>query len=58
MSKQAAKCLVEHTSYDHAIALKIGETTLWGPCYALSEKKLEVRREWLKEMFETSKIRR
>jgi hypothetical protein len=26
MSKEVAKCLPEHTSYDHAIDLKIGKT--------------------------------
>jgi hypothetical protein len=28
MSKEAAKCLPEHTRYDHAIDLKTGETPL------------------------------
>jgi hypothetical protein len=45
MSKEAAKCLPEHTPYDHAIDLKTGETPPWGPCYAKSEKELEVLRE-------------
>jgi hypothetical protein len=57
MSKEAAQCLQEYPPYDHAIDLKAGETPLWEPCYALSEKELEVHREWLKEMFETGKIR-
>jgi hypothetical protein len=57
MSKEAAKRLPEHTPYDHAIDLKTGETPPWGPCYALSEKELEVLREWLQEMLETGKIR-
>ena len=58
MSKEAAKRLPEHTAYDHPIDLKLGETPPSGPCYALSEKELEVLREWLKEMLETGKIRR
>jgi hypothetical protein len=58
MFKEAAKRLPEHIPYDHAIELKTGETPLWGPCYALSEKELKVLREWLKEMLETGKIRR
>jgi hypothetical protein len=57
MSKEAAERLPEHTPYDPAIDLKTGETPLWGPCYALSEKELEVYREWLKEILETGKIR-
>jgi hypothetical protein len=57
MSKQGAKRLPEHTSYDHAIDLKTGETPPWGPSYALSEKELEVLRGWLEEMLETGKIR-
>jgi hypothetical protein len=58
MSKKAAKRLPEHTPYDYAIDLKTAETPPWGPCYPLSEKELEVLREWLKEMLETGKIRR
>jgi hypothetical protein len=57
MSKEAEKHLPEHTTYDHAIDLKQGETPPWGPCYPLSEKELEVLREWHKEMLETGKIR-
>jgi hypothetical protein len=53
----AAKRLPEYTPYDHAIDVKTGETPPWRPCYALSEKELEVLREWLKEMLETGKIR-
>jgi hypothetical protein len=42
MSKKAAKCLPEHMLYHHLIDLKQGKTPPWGPCYALSEKELEV----------------
>jgi DNA-binding PadR family transcriptional regulator len=58
MSKEAAKRLLGHKPYDHAIDLNQGENRPWGRCYALSEKQLEVLREWLKEMLETGKIRR
>jgi predicted transcriptional regulator len=47
MSKEEAKRLPEHTSYDHGIDIRTGVTPPWGPCYALSEKKLEVLKEWL-----------
>jgi hypothetical protein len=57
MSKEAAERLPEHIPYDHAIDLKTGEIPPWEPCYALSEKELEVLREWLEEMLETGKIR-
>jgi hypothetical protein len=57
ISKDAAKCLPEHTPYDHAMNLKTGETPPWRPCFAVSEKELEVLREWLVEMLETGKIR-
>jgi hypothetical protein len=56
MSKGAAKRLLEHIPYDHAIDLKIGKIPLWRPCYALSEKELEVLREWLKKMGKIGKI--
>jgi hypothetical protein len=57
MSKEAAKCLSEHTPYNHAIGLKTGKTPSWGPCYALSKKELEVLRQGFKERLETGKIR-
>jgi hypothetical protein len=58
MTKEAAATLPEHKPYDHAIDIKDCETPPWGPCYALSEKELEVLRDWLKDMLETGKIRR
>jgi hypothetical protein len=57
VSKEAAKCLLEYMPYDHAIELKTGATPCCGPCYTLSEKQLDVLREWVKEMLETGKIR-
>jgi hypothetical protein len=42
MTKEAAGQLPEHQPYDHAIDIKEGEMPPWGPCYALSEKELEV----------------
>jgi hypothetical protein len=58
MSQEATKHLPEHTPYDHAIDLITVERPPWGPRYALSEKELEVLKEWLKEMLETGEIRR
>jgi hypothetical protein len=58
MSKEAAKRLPDRTPYDPDKDLTTGETPPCGPCYALSEKELEVLREWFKEMLETGKIRR
>jgi hypothetical protein len=57
MTKEAAAKLPEHKPYEYAIDIKDGETPPWVPCYALSEKELEVLRDWLKDMLETSKIR-
>jgi hypothetical protein len=57
MTKEAAAKLPEHKRYDHAIDINDGETPPWGPCYALSEKELEVPRDWVKDMLETCKIR-
>jgi hypothetical protein len=42
MSKVATIQLPEHKPYDYAIDPKQGENPPWGPCYALSEKELEV----------------
>jgi transposase InsO family protein len=58
MGKEAADALPNHTSYDHEIKLKEGETAPWGPIYPLSEVELETLREWLKDMLRTGKIRR
>jgi hypothetical protein len=57
MSKEAAIRLPGHKPYNHAIDLKQGENPSWGPCFALSEKELEVLQEWLKQTLETGKIR-
>jgi hypothetical protein len=40
MSEETAEGLPNHTTYDHAIDLKPGETPPGGPCYALSETEL------------------
>jgi hypothetical protein len=58
MSKVAAKRLPEQIPYHHAIDPEPGKIPLWGPCYALFEKELDVLREWVKEMLDTCKIRR
>jgi hypothetical protein len=57
-SKEAAKPVREHTPYNHNIDLNTGKTSLWGPCFTLSEKELEVLRKKVKEMSATGKIRR
>jgi hypothetical protein len=57
MSKEAAKCVPECAPYYYAIALTTCIPSWWVPCYALSERELEVLRVWLKEMLQTSKIR-
>jgi hypothetical protein len=57
MMKEGAAKLPEHKPYYHAIDIKDGETPPWVLCYALSEKELEVQREWLNDMLETGKIR-
>jgi hypothetical protein len=56
MSKEAAKRLPGQKPCDHAMDLKQGKNLPWGPLYALSEKELEVLREWLTEMLKTGKI--
>jgi hypothetical protein len=56
MIKEAAQWLRERKLYNHVIDVKDRETPPWGPFYVLSEKELEVLRDWLKEMLETSKI--
>jgi hypothetical protein len=56
MSKEVATRLLEHTPYDHRRELKTGETSQWGPCYALSKTEFEDLREGLKDMLETAKF--
>jgi hypothetical protein len=56
MSKEAAKCVPEHKSYDLARDLKQDRNPHPGPRYAVSDKELQVLGEWLKEMLKTGKI--
>jgi hypothetical protein len=42
MSNDPPKCLLEHTPNDHPIDLKTIKTPPSEPCYALSDKELEV----------------
>jgi hypothetical protein len=58
MTKEAGQRLPERKPYDHAMNVNDGEMPLWGPCYTLSEKELEVLRNWLKKMLETGNIQR
>jgi hypothetical protein len=54
---EIARKLPNHKPYNYAINTTDGEISPLGPLYALSEKELEILREWLKEMLETCKIR-
>jgi hypothetical protein len=42
MTKKVAAQPPQHRPYDHALDIKHSETPPWGPCYALSEKELQV----------------
>jgi hypothetical protein len=57
ISNEAAKRGPEHTPYNYTIDPNIGKTPPWVPYYVLSDKELEVLREWIKEMFKPRKIR-
>jgi hypothetical protein len=57
MTKEAAAQLPEHQPYNHAIDIKDSERQPYGPYYTLSEKELDVLRDWLKDMLERGKIR-
>ena len=46
-----------HRSFDHAIDMVEGKEPPWGPIYALSEKELQVLREYLDTMLKSGKIR-
>ena len=54
---QYSEELPPHRSFDHAIDMVEGEAPPWGPIYALSEKELEVLREYLDTMLKSGKIR-
>src|SRR5258706_4223304 len=49
--------LPPHRTFDHAIDMVDGKEPPWGPIYALSEKELEVLREYLDTMLKSGKIR-
>jgi hypothetical protein len=53
---ETANALLPHRFYDHAIDLKNGEFPPWGPTYTLSEKKLSVIKDYLKEILNSGKI--
>jgi len=57
LEKEAANALPQHSAYGHEIRLKEGEKPPWGPIYPVSETKLEMLGEYLKEMLKTGKIR-
>ena len=56
-TREVSDALPPHRLYDHAIETLPNERPPWGPVYALSEKELEVLREYLEEMLRTGKIR-
>ena len=45
-----------HRSFDHAIDMVEGKEPPWGPIYALSEKELQVLREYLDTMLKSGNI--
>src|SRR5436853_5137737 len=49
--------LAPNRTFDHAIDMVDGKEPPWGPIYALSEKELEVLREYLDTMRKSGKIR-
>ena len=57
-SKEAAGILPNHHSIEHKIDLEPGTKPLYGPIYTLSEKELEVLREYLETSEEKGWIRR
>jgi len=57
MRKEAADALPEHRPYDCKIDLQEGSTAPWGSIYPISEVKLQMLGEWLKEMERTGKIK-
>jgi hypothetical protein len=46
MMKEEVANVPEHKPEDHAIDIKDGEMQPWWPCYALSEKELEILCDW------------
>jgi hypothetical protein len=56
--KEAAGILPNHHSMEHKIDLEPGTKPPYGPIYALSEKELEVLREYLETSEEKGWIRR
>ena len=46
-----------HESFDHAIDMVEGKEPPWSPIYALSEKELQVLREYLISMLKSGNIR-
>ena len=54
---QYAEEIPPHRSFDHTIDMVERKEPLWGPIYALSEKKLGVLREFLGTMLKSGKIR-
>ena len=45
-----------HRSFDHAIDMVEGKAPPWGPIYPLSEKELQVLKEYLDTMLKSGKI--
>ena len=55
-TEQTAASLPPHRSFDHAIDLEKDKQAPFGPIYSLSEKELEVLREYLDKMIAQGKI--
>jgi hypothetical protein len=57
-SEEEINRLPDHTEYDHQIELVEGAVPPFGPIYPLSEKELEVLREYLRKELAAGKVRR
>jgi hypothetical protein len=55
--EQIGEALPPHHTFDHAIDLKDGTDSPWGPIYALSAVELKAPNEYLDKMLRTGKIR-
>ena len=55
-SEKTAAKLPPHRNFDHAIDITEGKQLPFGPIYSLSQKELEVLREYLDRMFAQGKI--
>ena len=56
-SEEEINRLPDHGPYDHAINLVEGAKPPWGPIYPLSERELQVLREYIEKELKANKIR-